>query len=64
IVGNNHLKFKVKQDGIVFDAIGFNLGDLLYRIAPGEQNLDIAFVIEKNDWQGRSTIQLRIKDLR
>lgn len=64
IVGNNHLKFKVEQDGFVYDAIGFNLGDLYYRLAPGEQNLDIAFIIEKNEWQGRATIQLRVRDLR
>ncbi|MDZ7261515.1 MAG: single-stranded-DNA-specific exonuclease RecJ [candidate division KSB1 bacterium] len=64
VVGNNHLRFKVRQDGVVIDAIGFNLGDLLYRIAPGEPNLDMAYVIEENEWQGRTTIQLRVKDLR
>ncbi len=64
IVGNNHLKFKVRQDGIVMDAIGFNLGDLLYRIEPGASNLDMAYVIEENTHLGRTTLQLRVKDLR
>lgn len=64
IVGNNHLKFKVRQDGIVFDAIGFNLGDLIYRIEPGSSNLDMAYVIEENTYLGRTTLQLRVKDLR
>jgi len=64
IVGNNHLKFKVRQDGVVLDAIGFNLGDLIYRIEPGESNLDMAYVIEENTYQGRTTLQLRVKDLR
>ncbi|MDZ7413841.1 MAG: DHH family phosphoesterase, partial [candidate division KSB1 bacterium] len=64
IVGNNHLKLKVRQDGIVIDAIGFNLGDLSYRVAPGEKNLDIAYVIEENDYQGQQMLQLRLKDLR
>lgn len=64
IVGNNHLKLKVRQDGMTIDAIGFNLGDLNYRVAPGENNLDIAYVIEENDYLGRKTIQLRLKDLR
>lgn len=64
IVGNNHLKFKVRQDGIVFDAIGFNLGNLIYRIEPGVNNLDMTYVIEENIYLGRSTLQLRVKDLR
>ncbi|MDZ7330581.1 MAG: single-stranded-DNA-specific exonuclease RecJ [candidate division KSB1 bacterium] len=64
IVGNNHLRFKVRQDGIVMDAIGFNLGDLVYRIEPGANNLDMAYVIEENTYLGRTTLQLRVKDLR
>ncbi len=65
IVGRNHLKFKVRQQrGQIFDAIGFNLGDLAYRLAPGETNLDLAYVIEENYWNGQTKIQLRVKDLR
>lgn len=64
VVGNNHLKFKVRQNGIVLDAIGYNLGDLLYRIDPGVSNLDMTYVIEENTYGGRSTLQLRVKDLR
>ena len=64
VVGNNHLKFKVRQDGRIMDAIGFGMGDLIYRIAPGEANLDIAYVIDENEFMGQTTIQLRLKDLR
>ena len=64
IVGNNHLKFKARQSGKVFDCIGFSMGDLLYRAVPNEPNLDLAYVVEENDWGGRTRIQLRIKDLR
>ncbi|HEX9971495.1 MAG TPA: single-stranded-DNA-specific exonuclease RecJ [bacterium] len=64
IVGNNHLKFKVRQDGIVLDAIGFNLGNLIYRIEPGANNLDMTYVIEENSYLGRKALQLRVKDLR
>lgn len=63
-VGNNHLRFNARQNGRVFDCIGFNLGHLAYRLTPGESNLDMAYVIEENDWRGRKGIQLRIKDLR
>jgi len=64
VVGKNHLKFKVRQDGIVMDAIGFDLGDLSYRIAPGERGVQMVYVIEENEWEGRKTLQLRVKDLR
>ncbi|MFQ5605669.1 MAG: single-stranded-DNA-specific exonuclease RecJ [bacterium] len=64
IVGKNHLKFKVRQNGVVMDAIGFNLGELLYRISAGEKNVEMVYTIDENEWQGRSTIQLRVKDLR
>ena len=64
VVGRNHLKFKVQQDGVIFDTIGFNLGNLIYRIDPGTSNLDIAYVIEENFYLGHTSLQLRIKDLR
>ena len=64
IVGHNHLKFKVRQNNQVFDTIGFNLGDKYYRLAPGENNLELAYVVEENEYLGRVNLQLRIKDLR
>ena len=36
IVGRNHLRFRVRQNGVVFDAIGFGLGEMLPRIAPNQ----------------------------
>ena len=64
VVGHNHLKFKVRQRGRIFEAIGFGMGDLIYRIAPGESNLDMAYVLEKNEWDGSAKFQLRIRDLK
>ena len=64
IVGKNHLKFKVRQDNKTFDVIAFNMGDLLYRLTPGETGLDLVYVIEENVYMGRRSIQLRAKDLR
>jgi len=64
IVGTNHLRFKVRQNGAAFDCIGFDMGDLLYRLNPGVPDLDLAYVIEENEWRGKKRIQLRIKDLR
>lgn len=63
VVGNNHLKFKVKDDGIVIDAIAFNFADMRDRMRPSRQHIDTAYVIEENTWNGRTTIQMRIKDI-
>jgi single-stranded-DNA-specific exonuclease len=64
VVGRNHIRFKARQKGSVFDCIGYNLGHLAYRLTPGEANLDMAYVIEENEWRGRKDIQLRLQDLR
>lgn len=63
VVGNNHLKLKVRNDGIVIDAIAYNLGDVSMQVNPAGQKLDAAYVIEENTWNGQTTIQMRIKDL-
>jgi single-stranded-DNA-specific exonuclease len=64
IVGTNHIKFKARQNGTVFDCIGFDMGDLLYRLAPGEASLDLVYVVEENEWNGKKTIQLRLRAIR
>jgi single-stranded-DNA-specific exonuclease len=63
IMGNNHLKLKVKNDGIVIDAIAYNFGKLKNEIKPYGQKMDAAYVIEENTWNGQTTIQMRIRDL-
>ena len=61
-IGENHIKFKVKQNGVVIDAIAFNMKK--YHSILSEQNISIncAYVLEESNWQGQTTIQLRIKD--
>ncbi len=62
IVGNNHLKLRVKQNGVVLDAIAFNRGAEAAGIqAKGE--VDIVYNIEQSTYLDRTRIQLKIKDL-
>lgn len=62
IVGNGHLKMKVKQGNSgVFDAIGFNMHEYLPYVRSG--TFSMAYVIEENNWNGRRTLQVRIKDI-
>ncbi|MBI4618966.1 MAG: single-stranded-DNA-specific exonuclease RecJ [Desulfobacterales bacterium] len=60
VVGNRHLKLKVKEEGVVYDAIGFNMGKDIF---PLDQCIKAAFVPQINDWNGTRTIQLRLKDI-
>ncbi|MDI6740825.1 MAG: single-stranded-DNA-specific exonuclease RecJ [Candidatus Edwardsbacteria bacterium] len=64
IVGSNHLKFKVKHKHKIFDTIGFSFGDLLPEIEDQDARVDLAFVLEENEWQGRRKLQLRVKDIK
>jgi len=61
-VGKNHLKLKVMKDGCELDLIGFNLGDYLPFLKKGTQ-IEIAYSLEFNTWQGRTSIQGKLKDL-
>ena len=63
IVGNNHLKMKVRNSGaLTFDAIGFGMGNYLNQVRNG-QLVDLAFTPEIHTWQGHQSIQFRIKDI-
>ncbi len=61
-VGKNHLKIKVVKDGCTLDLIGFNLGDFLPFLKKGDF-IDITYSLEFNTWQGRTTIQGKLKDI-
>ena len=65
IVGSGHLKMKVSQNGSgVFDVIGFNMHDylpVLRNTEPG--GLNIAYSLEENYWNGRRTLQIKLRDL-
>ena len=60
VVGNGHLKLKIKEAGCFYDAIGFNMGT-----CPSlqEEEIKLAFVPQFNLWQGIKSIQLKLKDI-
>jgi single-stranded-DNA-specific exonuclease len=60
IVGNGHLKLKIKEDGCFYDAIGFNMGA---GHTLREEEIKLAFVPQFNLWQGIKSIQLKLKDI-
>ena len=64
IVGHNHLKFRMKSNGRVFDAIGFNLGALMSKVANGGKTVDVAFSIDEGEFAGEAVPQLKVRDLK
>jgi single-stranded-DNA-specific exonuclease len=60
----DHLKLAVTQNGAgPFGAIGFGLGDRLEQVR-GRQPFQAVFSVEENSWQGQTSIQLRLRDLK
>jgi single-stranded-DNA-specific exonuclease len=63
IVGNNHLKIKLRQNGRNMDTIGFSMGGLLEKIEESI-TVDIAFSPCINEWNGSKGLQLKLKAIR
>ena len=66
-VGNRkHLKLSVMQQGntdFVFSGIAFQKGDLYEKIHEKEP-FTMCYYIEENFWQGKTTLQLNVKDIK
>ncbi|MEI2745661.1 MAG: single-stranded-DNA-specific exonuclease RecJ [Ottowia sp.] len=65
-IGNNneHLKLFVRQKNTNgFSAIGFGLGSKL-ELIKNQKPCTILFSIEENQWNGKTTVQLQIRDLK
>ena len=57
------LKFKVKQDQSIYEAIGFRMIDEYEKLIVGGP-IDIAYNISENHWNGKTSLQLEIKAIR
>ena len=66
----DHVKFSVREAGSshpVRNAIGFGLGKYLQELSEAQatqQPIDLAFSIEENTWNGRTSLQLNVVDIR
>lgn len=66
IVGDDHLKMSLRMagaNGPAFDAIGFRMGAHFELVKRG-QPFSVLYTLEENEWNGRTTLQLNIKDLK
>jgi single-stranded-DNA-specific exonuclease len=65
VVGEEHLKLhvcSVENPEMKFNGIAFGLGNLLTQIQ--NSSFDIAFSLEENFWNDRTTLQLAVKDIK
>ena len=62
IVKENHVRFVVEQDGIIFNGIGFNLAEK-YLAIPKEDTLDLVFTLDENTFNQQTSLQLKVTDL-
>ncbi|SDR65624.1 exonuclease RecJ [Polaribacter sp. KT25b] len=62
-VDKTHLKLNVFQgdNQKTYNAIGFNLGD---KMAFVQNDFDIVYALDENEWNGYKSIQLLLKDLK
>lgn len=61
---NTHLKLDIKQgDAVRFSGIGFGLGNKIDIVSSGRP-FSAVYCLDENHWDGRTTIQLRVKDIR
>ncbi len=57
--GEDHLRMKLQQDGMLWDAVAFNLGKYINEMA---SNIDIVYSLEMDTWQGNERLRLNLED--
>jgi len=60
IVKERHVRMRLSSGGTVFEAMGFGLADRI----PQADRIDIAFTMDCNQWNGKRSLRLTLKDLR
>ena len=63
IVKDLHIRFVVKQDNFTLTGIGFNLAEK-FHLLQMQKPIDMVFTIDENEWNGTTTLQLKVIDIR
>ena len=58
-----HIRFKIRQGLKSCSAVGFGLSNKYEMLITG-QPVDIACVVETNEWQGNTSIQMNVRDIK
>ncbi len=63
IVKDQHIRFVLKQNNITLTGIGFKMADK-FLLLQKDQPLDIVFTLDENVWNGETSLQLKMIDLK
>ena len=63
IVKEQHIRFVVKNKNITLTGIGFNLAEK-FSLLQMNKPIDIVYTIDENEWNGETSLQLKVIDLR
>jgi single-stranded-DNA-specific exonuclease len=63
ILKDQHIKFSLQQDKIIFTGIGFNMAHK-FHLLNLKKPIDIIFTLDENEWNGNKHLQLKVIDLR
>ncbi len=55
----DHVKLKLKQDGIIWNAVGFGMGS---REGEIRDHIDVVYAVEVDSWNGSAKLRLNITD--
>lgn len=56
---NDHIKLKLRQDGITWDTMGFRMGNYLGELA---RHIDIVYSVEVDNYNGKGQLRLNLID--
>lgn len=62
LTDGKHLKLTLKDDNLIIDAIGFNMGSLVDEYRIGDK-IDVVGVLEINSFNGMENVQINLKDI-
>jgi single-stranded-DNA-specific exonuclease len=63
IVKEQHIRFSLKQDNIVFSGIGFNMSEKFYLLQM-KKPVDVVFILDENEWNDQKHLQMKVIDFR
>ena len=63
IVKEQHIKFSLRQENIVFTGIGFCMADK-FNLLASKKPLDVVFTLDQNEWNGQCHLQMRVIDFK
>lgn len=63
VVKEQHIRFSLRQDNILFNGIGFNMAQK-FHLLQQKKPVDVVFTLDENEWNNSKHLQLKVIDFR